>query len=377
MSSHVGRWLGRALSLLLPLCAFLIGIRGMGLAFKLLGRDALEFFFHVSENPFVGLLIGILSTSIVQSSSVTTSMVVGMVAAPEAALPIASAIPMVMGANIGTTVTNTIVSMGHVARPEEFRRALAAGTCDDFFNLLVVALLLPLERATGMLEWLSGQIVGAIPRSSGRMDNPMATAADFVLDPLRDLSFALWPTAGGGALLFLLLSVATVFSALYVLVGRLRLLAKGRLESSVSAALDASPLVGLIAGALLTALVQSSSLTLSLLVPLAGTGIMTLEQIFPLVLGANFGTTLTAFMASTAVPLQTLHQAVQISLVHMLFNLVGVLLIYPLPKLRALPLSMARAIADIAVRSKLRAALYVVGLFYGLPLLGLVLFRLL
>jgi sodium-dependent phosphate cotransporter len=365
-----------ALRIAAPLLAFLVGIRAMGIGFKLLGADALDAFFAVSENPFVGLLVGILSTSVVQSSSVTTSMVVGLVAAPVNPLPIQSAIPMVMGANIGTTVTSTVVSLGHVSRPAEFRRAIAAGTCDDFFNLVAVAVLLPLEIATGFLERLSGALVHAIPRGDGgELANPVADAADAVIAPLQQVTQALVASERGSAVLFLGLAMAIVFGALVLLVRQLRTLSGGRLERSITPALDASPLVGLATGAVATAMVQSSSLTLSLLVPLAGAGIMTLEQIFPMVLGANLGTTITAFMASTAVPMETFHHAVQISLVHMFFNLAGITMIYPWPPLRRVPLAMASWLARLAVRSKLAAASAVIALFYMLPALALIVWR--
>ena len=142
----------RLASILALLFVFLLGVKGLGDGFKLLGRDVLEAFFSATENPLVGLMVGILATTLVQSSSVTTSMIVGLVAAPENPLPLANAVPMVMGANIGTTVTNTIVSLAHMTRAEEFRRAFAVATCHDFFNYISVAVLLPLELATGFLQ---------------------------------------------------------------------------------------------------------------------------------------------------------------------------------------------------------------------------------
>ena len=106
---------------LLLLFVFLLGVKGLGDGFKLLGRDLLDAFFTATENPFVGLIVGVLATTLVQSSSVSTSMIVGLVAAPETPLPLANAVPMIMGANIGTTVTNTIVALAHMGRREEFR----------------------------------------------------------------------------------------------------------------------------------------------------------------------------------------------------------------------------------------------------------------
>ncbi|MGD2114225.1 MAG: Na/Pi symporter, partial [Acidobacteriota bacterium] len=117
------RRVGRVALLALLLFAFFVGLDMMGLAFKLFGKGLAQEMIARTANPFVGLLVGILATSLVQSSSTTTSMTVGLVAA--GALTIDGAIPIIMGANIGTSVTNTLVSLGHVTRREEFKRAFA------------------------------------------------------------------------------------------------------------------------------------------------------------------------------------------------------------------------------------------------------------
>ena len=129
---------------------FLVSIGLMGAAFKGFGKGFAHALIETTSNPFIGLFIGIFATSIVQSSSTTTSIVVGMVASEVLTIP--NAIPIIMGANIGTTVTNTLVSLGHVSRRDEFRRAIAAATVHDFFNLICVAVLFPIELATGYLE---------------------------------------------------------------------------------------------------------------------------------------------------------------------------------------------------------------------------------
>ncbi|MFQ5550404.1 MAG: Na/Pi symporter, partial [Gemmatimonadales bacterium] len=142
----------KAVLVTILLFVFLVGIRGLSTGFKDLGQDLLDAFFQSTENPFIGLMVGILATTMAQSSSVTTSLIVGLVAAPENALPVANAVPMIMGANIGTTVTNTIVSLAHMSRRDEFGRAFAVATCHDFFNYIAVLVLLPIEMATGVLR---------------------------------------------------------------------------------------------------------------------------------------------------------------------------------------------------------------------------------
>lgn len=370
-------WL-RGLKVALLLFVFLLGVKALGEGFELLGKEALDQVFSATRNPFVGLAIGILSTSLVQSSSVTTSMVVALVAAPENPLPVTHAIPMVMGANIGTSVTNTMVSVGHVARPDEFRRAVAAGTCDDFYNLVAVIVLFPLELTTGFLHKLSGFLVKALPRpDEATLPNPVASATDAVLEPIVSLASAWAPSQAMAGIVVLGVAAALLFSALLLLVRELRRFAGSRVQSTLRRALGKTAWIGFAAGAILTAIVQSSSLTLSVLVPFAATKIVSLEELFPIVLGANFGTTFTALIAATASPPETIRFAVQIALVHLLFNVIGTSLIYPIERLRRIPLDMSRWIARTAVESKPRALLYVVALFYGLPGAGFVLWHLL
>jgi sodium-dependent phosphate cotransporter len=367
LSAHSVPWLRWAGAVLL-LYAFLVGVRGLGGGFKLLGTDLVAQFFAATANPFVGLAIGVLGTAVVQSSSVTTSMVVALVAAPDDPLPIANAVPMIMGANIGTTVTATLVSLGHIRNRVEFRRAFAAATCHDFFNFVTVAVLLPLELATGYLKWISASMTSFIPQGGGgKLPNPIKTACCYVLDPLEDLLLAVAPTPTLGAAAMVVLAAALIFGSLVGLVRTLRSLARGRLEKYIAGALDEKPVTGMAVGCVTTAMVQSSSITTSLLVPFAGTGIVKLEQAFPIILGANVGTTITALLASAGAPAETFHLAVQISLVHLLFNLSGILLVYPVRTIRQVPLRMARWLARLAVQSKLLAVAFIVLTFFGLP----------
>lgn len=360
----------RGLLALLLLFIFLVGIRGMGTGFKGLGKETLDSFFLATSNPFIGLFVGILGTTLVQSSSVTTSMIVAMVAAPADPLPVANAIPMIMGANIGTTVTNTIVALGHINRPNEFRRAFAAATCHDFFNFITVVVLLPLEIATGFLQRLSGMLATAIGTGgSGHPPNPIGDATKAVIGPIHDMLDALLPGPQLASVALIVISMTIIFGSLTLMVRTLRQLAETRLKTILSRTLDANAYVGILVGSVLTVMVQSSSITTSILVPLAGAGIVTLVQVFPITLGANVGTTITAILASMAAPPETARLAVQIALVHLLFNLIGILMIYPLPATRAIPLAAATRLADVAVRSKTVALGYVLGLFYGIPAL--------
>lgn len=135
--------------LLLLLYIFFVSITLMGASFKFFGKGFAETLLSTTSKPLIGLFIGILATSLVQSSSTITSMVVGLVAG--GALDVPNAIPIVIGSNIGTSVTNTLVSVGHISRPEEFKRAFAVATVHDFFNLLSVLALFPLQWKYNLL----------------------------------------------------------------------------------------------------------------------------------------------------------------------------------------------------------------------------------
>lgn len=118
-------------------------------SFKFFGKGFAEQLVATTANPVVGLFIGVLATSLVQSSSTVTSMTVGLVAGR--GLDIARAIPIIMGSNIGTSVTNAFVSIGHIYRSDEIERAFAAVTVHDFFTLLTGLILLPLQLTTNFL----------------------------------------------------------------------------------------------------------------------------------------------------------------------------------------------------------------------------------
>ncbi len=328
----------------------------------------LDSFFAATENPFIGLMVGILATALVQSSSVTTSMIVAFVAAPENPIPIANAVPMVMGANIGTTVTNMIVSMGHMARREEFRRAFGVATCHDFFNIMAVIVLLPLELLTGFLQRSATALSSMLTGIGGvEYDSPIKGALKAVLGPIKHLIELVTPSEQVAGLILIVLSGGMIFTALMLLVRTLRKMLQTRLELVVSRAFGRQAVAAMFIGLAVTAMVQSSSITTSLLVPLAGAGLITLEQAFPITIGANIGTTVTALLAALAATGLNASAGITIALVHLLFNLSGTLLIYPVGRIREIPLSAARWLAGVAAGSRRWAIIYVLGFFYGLP----------
>ena len=355
---------GQIVLLNLVLYCFLISIGLLGASFKLFGKDLAQQLVEMTSNPLVGLFAGILATTLAQSSSTTTSIAVGMVAG--GVLTIEGAIPVIMGANIGTSVTNTLVSMGHITRKEEFRLALAGATVHDFFNLMVVAVLLPVEIAFGYLRWFSKQVAAIFEGVGGmKFSSPIKIITKPVINVLLDL-------LDKNPILSLIVALVIMYLALKFLVDLTRGVVIKRAERYLHRYLFGAPLLTMLFGLVMTVLVQSSSITTSMVVPLIGAGVLTLEQVFPYTLGANVGTTVTAMLASLSTGNIA---AVTVAFAHLIFNLTGILLGYPVKIIRNIPMHMARGLAELTSRSRIYAFLYVGLVFYLLPVALIFLWR--
>jgi sodium-dependent phosphate cotransporter len=364
----VSAW--RLVGFLIFLYLFLVSVKLLGTGFKMFGGEFAKQLISTTSNPFVGLFIGILATSVIQSSSTTTSTVVGFVAA--GVLSIENAVPIIMGANIGTAVTSTIVSLGHVTRREEFRRAIAAGTVHDFFNLFTVVILFPIELATGFLRRAAQALTSFLVGTEGVT---FASPVKKIVSPAVHLAVDVIEgfTAEHVALTVAVLGIILLFASLYFIVRYAKRLAMRRAEVALDRFMGKSGLAGMVLGCAVTATVQSSSVTTSLLVPLAGAGIIRLEQVFPIALGANVGTTITALLASLAGDVRGL----TIALVHLLFNLCGILLVYPFRPVRRIPMFLATKLGNAAAKAKRNAAFFILGVFLVLPAMLILLDRLL
>lgn len=163
---------------------FVCSLDVLSSAFQLVGGKAAGDIFQdnaVLSNPVAGLVIGVMVTVLVQSSSTSSSIVVSMVSS--GLLEVQSAVPIIMGANIGTSVTNTIVAVMQAGDRNEFRRAFAGATVHDFFNWLSVLILLPLEAATNVLFILTKELIKTFNIQTGE-DAP--DLLNVITDPLTD-----------------------------------------------------------------------------------------------------------------------------------------------------------------------------------------------
>ncbi|XP_065285712.1 sodium-dependent phosphate transport protein 2B-like isoform X3 [Dermacentor albipictus] len=368
--------------LVLAILTFLVSLDVLSSAFKLIsGRAAGRAFTNSSvlRNPVVALMIGVLVTVMVQSSSSSTSITVSMVGSN--LLSVRNAVPIIMGANVGTSVTNTMISLMHVKRRDEFRRGFAAATVHDIFNWLTVLVLLPIEVAFNMLEKLADSFVHIVDRGQrletsnylNALTKPFAKLiVQLDSNVIKDIALGKdnngtvlkqccqkngtecvakctalfnWlnmSDAATGACCFAL-SVLTILLCFFVMVKVLTGLTQSHVVKVLTVCVNreytfpASMLVGylcLLLGCLITFVFQSSSAFTSALLPFAALGMLDLERVYPLTLGSNVGTTATGLVAALAGSPVTRQNALQIALCHTFFNVIGILLFYPVPFFR-------------------------------------------
>lgn len=445
----------RLLGVLGALYAFLFGLDLMGMAFKALGGKGAGMLFSITDNPIAGLMVGILSTVLVQSSSTSTSIVVGLVGAGQ--LSVHNAVPIVMGANIGTSVTNTIVSMAHVGERLELERAFSGATVHDMFNMLSVITLLPIEVIVdaiqgqgGPIYWLSMALTNALV-GSGNKEISFTSSTKIIVNPLvaqflhpnknviealslqpqpmscescsgreycigeslienwkhineaavealqycdpgiaagcgeetscimdADRFFAdhveeadiihtgflkgLGDTAGG--IVALLLSLLVICMSLFCMVKLLHSLILGRAKAIILKATNMNDYLAMAVGGILTFIVQSSSVVTSALTPLCGIGVLPVHKMLPMTLGANIGTTFTALLAALAVPT---HDSLQIAFCHLLFNILGIIVWFPLPPMRRIVVNAAKMLGFYASYWRLVPLLYILVMFLAVP----------
>ena len=335
--------------LLVSLYGFLFGLGLMGDSFKAMNGKTMGTFFSAVSNPIAGVMIGIIVTVLLQSSSTTTSIVVSMVGAD--LINVKNAIPVIMGANIGTSVTNTIVSQGHIRNVDEFKRAFAGATVHDLFNLLSVMVLLPFNLITDafgypFFEKFTNEVTSVFADvEAGTFKSPIkilvspltklflkvdkdiikahakgcvacepnatltgdSIEADYCLDIEGEtcITHTDWETTLNdsdviksgwfrelGSVFSLFFSLGVLCLSIYFLIKTLQKIVIGGgsqnwVIRTLQNIMNRSPYLSMLFGIGLTIMVQSSSITTSTFTPLVGLDIISLEQMLPLTLGAN------------------------------------------------------------------------------------------
>ena len=349
-------WVYTLASLILAVFLFLFAIDLIGASLNVIGQGIVQSFLLATSNPFIGLFIGLLATAIIQSSSTVTAMTVAIVATGY--LSLQNAIPVVMGANVGTTLTSTLVALGFVTDRNEFRKAISAGSIHDFYNIIIVVLLFPLEYNYGFLSKSAiqltaffGGVSNGIQDFSSDIGYSYSTLTGFVINlmPRNILTPIL-------SLVLLFISIKLLSSVIYT-----RLI--GSSKENLKKFVFNNPYKSFGWGALVTAGMQSSSITTSLMVPLVASGKVKLSNAFPLIMGANIGTTITALLAA----FNRSEAAISLAFVHLLFNLVGVVLFLPFPVLRRLPVNLAYRFGMLTLGSRAVGFSYILITFFLLP----------
>jgi len=271
------------------LALFLFGLELMTNGLKAVAGASLEgALAKLTANRFLGLLSGAFVTAVLNSSTITTVLMVGFVSA--GLMTLSQAVPMIMGANVGSTFTAQIMA----------------------FN---VKALVPFMLAIGFLFHAFGT---------------------------RQLLRQLGGIALGLGLLFL--GIEFMGEATHPL---------RTFEPFIKAMQEMeNPLLGILAGAIFTAVVQSSAATLAVVIALASQGLMPLEAGIAVVLGANVGTCLTAMLAAIGKPAE----AAQVGVVHLLFNVLGVLFwVFFIPQLADLVRHISPSHPDLEGTARLAA----------------------
>ena len=341
---------------LIGLLVFLFSLDLMISSLQQLGAEVNSTILLATSNPFTGLFIGLLVTAIIQSSSTTTSLTVALVAS--GSLTLEGAVPIIMGANIGTTITSTIVSLSFINHKKEFRRAVSAGTYHGFFKIITALILFPLEYNFHFLSGLAQFI------ATNFFHEPSGVTSNFKMLG-QSLS---WPVnfitekIGNGYLLAGISVLMLFGSILFFRKVISQVMGLGS-EEKFQHFFFKNPYKSFGWGLVTTAAIRSSTITTSLVVPLVAKKIVKLRQAAAFILGANIGTTITAFMASTF----NSNAAISIAITHLLFNFIGVLLFFRTPYLKEIPFKAAMGLGKLTLRNRLVGFMYLLLVFFLIP----------
>ncbi|SDM91525.1 solute carrier family 34 (sodium-dependent phosphate cotransporter) [Franzmannia pantelleriensis] len=334
--------------------------------------DFLTRAFAYGENPFIALLAGVLVTMIVQSSSFTSALIVTLVASGE--MTLGTAVFAIMGANIGTAVTGVIVALANMRIKRNFRRSFTAALMHDFFNILTVAVVFPIEWLSGMFHeagrgvftrlagWLA-ELIGL--EEVARPNSPIKVVTAPIVDAVNAIGGFLLPTSPAQGLLVAGLGMLLMFAALIFMVQNLRGALLRHMDGLFRTYFFRTDLRAYGVGVVSTVLVQSSTITSSLMVPLAGAGVVRMRRVLPFMMGANLGTTVTSVLAATANPIAA---AMTVALFHVIFNLTGTAIWWPM---RHIPLRAASWYGKLAAKQTRYAFLFLIGVFFVVPLAGI------
>jgi len=355
--SSTNRLLQSILYIIAVLVLFLISIDLLVSSLGHIGKETVESVLEVTANPFVSLFIGLLITALIQSSSTTTSMIVAMVAS--GSIDMQRAIPIIMGANIGTTLTSNIVSLNFITKKKKFKRAFSTATLHDHFNILVTLILFPLQYKYNVLGILSNKVSGFLTLSgtsdSGILYSEPYLSKLMVSELILDLI--------GNPYIGLILAILLLFGSIKLITKVIYKTFIGTTRLKFENVVFKNRWKSLGWGIALTSAIQSSSMTTSIVVPLVATGKIKFKDVYPFIIGANIGTTITALLAA----LFKTPEAISIAVAHLMFNLIGGLIFLFIPFVNRLPMALAEILGDLCLKYRIISVVYIIVTFFLLP----------
>ncbi|CAF1522363.1 unnamed protein product [Rotaria sordida] len=345
----------RLIGLLALLYLFVCSLDLMSSGFRLIGDKITGKVFAegaILSNPIAGLMIGLLATVLVQSSSTSTSIVVSMVSSSILIL-----LSIEIASNMLYHLTNLITKSINIKRNPNSN--------PEFLTVITKPL-------TERIVQLDKKAIESVAFGNASTDISLlkrycsfkneSNNGTFIQVPDKYCSFLFAKVQWADwliGLVLLIISIICLCLCLFLLVKILQSLLKGTVKSIIFKMVNANfpgmfkhltPYLALLVGCILTILVQSSSIFTSTLTPLVGLGIITIERVYPFTLGSNIGTTITGIMAAlTATSEKDLRNSLQIALCHTFFNIIGILIWFPIPFMR-FPIPMAKNLGEIAAK---------------------------
>lgn len=402
---------------------FLLSLSFLAIGFTLISPYALkakEIAHFLLKNPLGSLAIGVLATAIMQNATATTSIVVTMVGV--GIIPLETAVPIIMGSNIGTCLTNIFIALAVSKDPYEYKRAFSAAIINDLFNLFTTAILLPLEIFTNFLSILSQNLTEFM--TNGKDEFQHVNFVAYFLDPVVDLFILLdkekvttinmnsnntqialrccgkdfqlngtnatqicnecdyWCMPmleafgdGGTGIFWIIVSLAIHLGSLFGIVKIFSVLIEGPISEGIRKVLNAS-LFGswkilnntllFILSFQITLVVQSLDIVTATLVPLCGIGIINLQRTYVMTLGSNLGTTVTGILSALTQTGPNLKKSLEIALVYTFFNLFGILFWLPIPSLQ-FPITIGKIFGNLIFKYKWLTYVYSISVYFLIP----------
>ncbi|KAE9552278.1 hypothetical protein FO519_004524 [Halicephalobus sp. NKZ332] len=394
-------------------------------AFVLLGGrrfDAIENSEWIC-NPVRAAILGMLLAAIVQSGSALITILVGMVAAR--IITVARAIPIMMGSEIGSALPNALTTMSHFGNRAYFRRAFAGNAMNDIMNFLTIIVLLPLEIVASPIEKISAFMVrpfsnittefhglndlteyflekviqidydtleDIVTHELNMSSNDFSTIAlrcvnlttkeVYPFCPYEHLfAYSFWRDLEIGFVLFFT-ALIVMMLCLYGIVRIMQNLLAGRIAILLRKLMDkklpypfgwATNVVTVVSGALIVVVVQSSNVLTTILTPMVGKGIVTFSRYNLLCAGAAVGNTFVGIVAALSSAPGRHQEAIQMALCQAIFNILGIILFYPLPFVKRVPDELAMKLGNKTAKYRWFALVYIATVYFLVPavILGL------